>query len=281
LSTLLSSRDRKALTAEASVTECRRLACFFATRLLTSLRSKWRRNGRFESSSLHRAPSFRPRSHRNTSNRSPSSAWDHVVRLTDNRRPSLTRCPRDVLARAPSPPTRVGNSGAEQNRILCGLRYPNRRANETAIVCLLPNRLICWALCWAASFTDDRRPPPPPPPHAAVARRALCSPRPRAPGGGVPRGASCRGGRRRRRRRRRRPQCPHRRHAAGCIPRGRAGGGTARPCRRGGGGRCRRRAAAAAAAAVAAAAAAAVAVPPNGAGRVGWAGWHAGGRPRR
>jgi len=52
------------------------------------------------------------------------------------------------------PPTREVNSGAEQNDVLFGVCCPNRGANRSASVCLLPNRQFCSAVCWAASSSD-------------------------------------------------------------------------------------------------------------------------------
>jgi len=52
------------------------------------------------------------------------------------------------------PPTREDKSGAEQNGVWFGVCHPNRPANRSAFVCLLPNREFCSAFCWAASFTD-------------------------------------------------------------------------------------------------------------------------------
>jgi len=53
------------------------------------------------------------------------------------------------------PPTREGNSGAEQNRHLFGVCCPNRRPNRSAFCCLFPNRPFCSAFCWAASCSDE------------------------------------------------------------------------------------------------------------------------------
>jgi len=52
------------------------------------------------------------------------------------------------------PPTREVNSGAKQNDVLFGVCCPNRGANRSASVCLLPNRQFCSAVCWAASSSD-------------------------------------------------------------------------------------------------------------------------------
>jgi len=52
------------------------------------------------------------------------------------------------------PPTREDKSGAEQIGVWFGVCHPNRPANRSAFVCLLPNRGFCSAFCWAASFTD-------------------------------------------------------------------------------------------------------------------------------
>jgi len=55
----------------------------------------------------------------------------------------------------PGPPTREGNSGAEQNRNPFGLCCPNRRRNRSAFVCLFPNRPFWSAFCWPAPSSDD------------------------------------------------------------------------------------------------------------------------------
>jgi len=55
----------------------------------------------------------------------------------------------------PNGPSRQVNRGTDQNRVLFGVCYPNRRPNRSASVCLFPNKPFCSAFCWAASFTDD------------------------------------------------------------------------------------------------------------------------------
>jgi len=52
--------------------------------------------------------------------------------------------------------SREVNNIGEQNGVLFGLCCPTRRTNRSALVCLLPNKHFCSAICWFASCSDDR-----------------------------------------------------------------------------------------------------------------------------
>jgi len=53
--------------------------------------------------------------------------------------------------------SREVNNIGEQNGVLFGLCCPTRRTNRSALVCLLPNKHFCSAICWFASCSDDHR----------------------------------------------------------------------------------------------------------------------------
>jgi len=50
--------------------------------------------------------------------------------------------------------SREVNNIGEQNGVLFGLCCPTRRTNRSALVCLLPNKHFCSAICWFTSCSD-------------------------------------------------------------------------------------------------------------------------------